>query len=91
MFQASQTIKSLNVTSTHFGNGYAHVCGRRSLRHTELVSVRTEAKPGDWPWHVALLIRDPTTKVAKYDCGGSIISRTAVLTGEPVLKQHYNY
>lgn len=48
--------------------------------------MRTEAKAGDWPWHVALLLKKPLENVVKYDCGGNIISRTAVLTGKnPVL------
>lgn len=81
-FQASQTIHSLNVTKDYVGKYYAHVCGRRSLESTELVSVRTEARAGDWPWHVAILIRDKNTNIPKYDCGGSIISRTAVVTGK---------
>ncbi|KOB77797.1 Serine proteinase [Operophtera brumata] len=74
------------MNDSQYNNHYAHVCGRRSLHRTELVSVRTEAKAGDWPWHVAMLISDPTTKVPKYDCGGSIISRTTVLTDLGIIK-----
>nr|BAF43531.1 serine proteinase [Samia ricini] len=88
VIKASQTINSLNVTSNYADKYYAHVCGRRSLERTELVSVRTESKPGDWPWHVAILIRDVNTNIPKYDCGGSIISRTSVVTaGHCVFKK----
>ncbi|XP_041970748.1 phenoloxidase-activating factor 3-like [Aricia agestis] len=56
-------------------------CGRRSLNHSELVTVRADAKAGDWPWHVAVLIRDlQNSSIAMYQCGGNIVSRTAVLT-----------
>ncbi|XP_068631430.1 venom protease-like [Battus philenor] len=57
-----------------------NVCGRRTLEHSELSSVRTYAKAGDWPWHVALLLKDITTNTSQYRCGGNIISTTAVLT-----------
>ncbi|XP_026755528.1 serine protease gd-like [Galleria mellonella] len=76
--KASQTIESLNVTKTP--DKYAHICGRRSLDHTELVSVRTEAKAGDWPWHVAIFLRNPNAIGEEYYCGGNIISRTAIVT-----------
>ncbi|KAG6441434.1 hypothetical protein O3G_MSEX001840 [Manduca sexta] len=78
--KASYTVKSFNVTEEFAGASYAHVCGRRSLNHTEFTSVRTEALAGDWPWHVAILINKVNKTVASYDCGGSIISKTAVIT-----------
>ncbi|KAI8424480.1 hypothetical protein MSG28_002952, partial [Choristoneura fumiferana] len=56
--KAAQTIESLNRTANDREN-YRHVCGRRSLAHAELTSVRTESLAGDWPWHVALLKKDP--------------------------------
>lgn len=79
--QASQTVDSLNVTKQTDVNT-KHVCGRRSLDHTELVSIRTEAKAGDWPWHVAILTKKPDSNETSYYCGGNIISTTAVLTGK---------
>lgn len=78
--QASQTVKNFNVTKEH-DTKYHHVCGRRAMEHTELTSVRTEANAGDWPWHIALLVKELITNVDKYQCGGNIISTTAVLTG----------
>lgn len=51
------------------------------MEHGEVTSMRTDSKPGDWPWHVAILIRRPDTNLANYQCGGSVISRTAILTG----------
>ncbi|KAJ8727536.1 hypothetical protein PYW07_001655 [Mythimna separata] len=73
------TITGLNVTQRYPTKPYAHVCGRRSINHTELVSVRTEAQAGDWPWHVAILVKD-RHNVSNYNCGGNIVSRTAILT-----------
>ncbi|XP_061710846.1 acrosin-like [Cydia pomonella] len=77
--KAAQTIESLNVT-TNPKEVYKQVCGRRALEHAELTSVRTQALAGDWPWHVALLKKNPNSYATRYECGGSIISSTAVLT-----------
>ncbi|CAH0605878.1 unnamed protein product [Chrysodeixis includens] len=77
--KAAQTIKSLNVSQQYPYSGYAHVCGRRSLDHTELVSTRTEAEAGDWPWHVAILVIDKKG-LPRYECGGNIVSTTAIVT-----------
>ncbi|XP_059049720.1 transmembrane protease serine 11D-like [Achroia grisella] len=76
--KASQTIESLNVTKT--SSKYKQICGRRSLDHTELVSVRTESRAGDWPWHVAIFLWNPNMTNEEYYCGGNIISRTAIVT-----------
>ncbi|KAJ0178696.1 hypothetical protein K1T71_005471 [Dendrolimus kikuchii] len=78
--KAAQTINSLNVTQQFPGKPYVHMCGRRSLNNAELTSVRTDAKPGDWPWHVAILIKDSVTDLSKYQCGGNIVSTTAIVT-----------
>ncbi|CAK1546209.1 unnamed protein product [Leptosia nina] len=72
------TVQSFNATKAGDTN-YRQVCGRRTLQNAELTSVKTEATAGEWPWHVALLIRQ-ILFLAMYQCGGSIISRTAVLT-----------
>ncbi|XP_045446931.1 clotting factor G beta subunit-like [Melitaea cinxia] len=77
--KASQSIDSLNVTKPN-DRDYRHYCGRRALDHGELTSMRTDSKSGDWPWHVAILIRTPNTNLANYQCGGNIISSTAILT-----------
>lgn len=63
---------------------YKHVCGRRALDHAELTSVRTESKAGDWPWHVALFQKDVNLTLSRYECGGNIISRTAIVTGKTI-------
>lgn len=80
MFQASQKVESLNVTDDN--RFYKHVCGRRALDHAELTSVRTESKAGDWPWHVAVYHKDENLTLSWYECGGNIISRTAIVTGK---------
>ncbi|KAL0832939.1 hypothetical protein ABMA28_001076 [Loxostege sticticalis] len=84
----TQTVESLDVTKKD-EKYQKHICGRRSLDHTELVTVRTEAKAGDWPWHVAILIKDNTntTNNLSYYCGGNIVSKTAIVTaGHCVIK-----
>lgn len=85
--QKTQTVESLDVTKKD-EKYQKHICGRRSLDHTELVTVRTEAKAGDWPWHVAILIKDNTntTNNLSYYCGGNIVSKTAIVTGTSINK-----
>lgn len=80
LFQASQKVESLNVTDD--SKVYKHICGRRAFGHAELTTVRTEAKAGDWPWHVAVFNKDATLTVSWYHCGGNIMSRTAIITGK---------
>ncbi|CAH2071042.1 unnamed protein product, partial [Iphiclides podalirius] len=77
--KASQTVDNFNVTK-EYDIKYHHVCGRRALDHAELTSVRTVANAGDWPWHTALFIKELVTSIDKYQCGGNIISTTAILT-----------
>ncbi|XP_022130766.2 serine protease 41-like [Pieris rapae] len=72
-------IQSYNVTQPD-DKSYHHVCGRRALHNAELSSMRTDAKAGDWPWHVVVLMRENILITTRYQCGGNIISRTAVLT-----------
>ncbi|CAG4993859.1 unnamed protein product [Parnassius apollo] len=77
--KASQTVSQFNVTK-EYDTKYRHVCGRRALDNAELTSVSTDAKEGDWPWHVALFIKDVHLDIDNYECGGNIVSTTAVLT-----------
>ncbi|XP_021186689.3 chymotrypsin-C [Helicoverpa armigera] len=72
-----QSIESLNVKKLFNGKHYAHSCGKKSIHHAEHLSLRTEAQAGDWPWHVAIFYENDTFH---YQCGGSIVSTTAVLT-----------
>lgn len=55
-------------------------CGRRRVTHTELIVNGAATKPGDWPWHVALYTIYRST--IKYICGGTLVSKTYVLTGQ---------
>ncbi|XP_013138821.1 PREDICTED: serine protease gd-like [Papilio polytes] len=86
----SQNVNKFNVTKLN-DTKYRHVCGRRSLDHTELTSVRTIARAGDWPWHAAIVVKERITNIDRYQCGGNIISTTAVLTaGHCVSKNGIN-
>ncbi|CAG4972203.1 unnamed protein product [Colias eurytheme] len=53
-------------------------CGRRKIKYTELIVNGATTQPGDWPWHVAIYRLDKT--VVKYICGGTLISKSFVLT-----------
>ncbi|GBP38285.1 Serine protease gd [Eumeta japonica] len=75
----SLTIQALELTSPNETTS-KHVCGRRTLEHTELMITGGEASLGDWPWHVALYIKDVSENKARYRCGGSIVSHTAILS-----------
>lgn len=54
-------------------------CGRRKVVHTELIVHGQPTKSGDWPWHVALFTVQGN--IVKYICGGTLLSKTLVLTG----------
>ncbi|XP_059044878.1 chymotrypsin-like elastase family member 2A [Achroia grisella] len=66
--------------------GTAHVslsvpdkgCGRRKVTHTELIVNGVPTKHGDWPWHGAIYRLDSST--LQYICGGTLISKSFVLT-----------
>ncbi|XP_059044882.1 limulus clotting factor C-like [Achroia grisella] len=53
-------------------------CGRRKVVHTELIVNGQPTKPGDWPWHGAIYRLEQSS--VKYICGGTLISKTFVLT-----------
>ncbi|XP_059044843.1 chymotrypsin-like elastase family member 2A [Achroia grisella] len=81
--------------------GTAHVapsvpsgsCGRRKVVHTELIVNGQPTKPGDWPWHGAIYRLEQSS--VRYICGGTLLSKTFVLTaahcvtisGNPVLPE----
>ncbi|XP_058123160.1 CUB and peptidase domain-containing protein 1-like [Anopheles ziemanni] len=54
-------------------------CGVRKLDAIGLIVKGQDARPGDWPWHVAIY-DGKNTKTPTYACGGSIISEYFVLT-----------
>ncbi|XP_075986084.1 chymotrypsin-like elastase family member 2A [Anticarsia gemmatalis] len=71
-------------------------CGRRKVVHTELIVNGQPTAPGDWPFHVALFKVEG--KYFKYICGGTLLSKTLILTaahcasiqGAPVLPESLN-
>lgn len=59
-------------------------CGRRMVDHSELIVSGEPSKPGDWPWHAALYRLQGYTM--KYICGGTLLSKSFVLTGKVNLR-----
>ncbi|XP_052749491.1 chymotrypsin-like elastase family member 2A isoform X1 [Galleria mellonella] len=53
-------------------------CGRRKVVHTELIVNGQPTKHGDWPWHGAIYRLDSSS--LRYICGGTLVSKTYVLT-----------
>lgn len=62
-------------------DGSSDLCGRRQISHTGLITGGQPTKPGDWPWHVAIYRLKTSSSEQKYICGGTLISKTRVVTG----------
>ncbi|KAI5633007.1 trypsin domain-containing protein [Phthorimaea operculella] len=68
-------------------------CGRRKIQYTELITNGLMTKAGDWPWHTAIYKLERNE--IRYICGGTLLSKTFVLTaahcatvrGVPVLPE----
>lgn len=54
-------------------------CGTIAPPATPLIINGETSIPGKWPWHVALY--KPHGRDWKYQCGGSLVSPTVVVTG----------
>ena len=59
----------------------SETCGRKKIAHTALIVHGQSTKAGHWPWHVALFRIDRIS--LQYMCGGTLLSKTLVLTGKP--------
>jgi hypothetical protein len=56
-------------------------CGKSDIPKKALITSGFISDLGQWPWHVGIyIINDNNEK--EYVCGGSLISKYAVLTGE---------
>jgi hypothetical protein len=56
-------------------------CGKRSTRPVALITNALPTYEGEFPWHAAIFARFSSVELPKYACGGSLISKRAVLTG----------
>lgn len=56
-------------------------CGEVKVNHNELISLGMPTFPGEFPWHVAINLRE-SFHVKKYICGGSIITNRVIITGD---------
>lgn len=61
-------------------NVLPQACGEVKVSHKGFVSLGQPTFAGEFPWHVAINLRE-SFLVKKYICGGSIITDKAILTG----------
>lgn len=76
---ANESASALNKTSNLRLKRANEVCGVTS-QSTSLIINGNDFQRGTWPWMVALMQK--TTSPPKLFCGGVLVSRTKVLTGE---------
>jgi len=70
----------LNVTFCKMWNNSEFIldCGRRNVNPRPFIINGVRTNSSSWPWHAALFRRQGRS--IRYICGGSIISKSAVLT-----------
>ncbi|XP_075971964.1 chymotrypsinogen A-like [Anticarsia gemmatalis] len=73
-FEASETTITPDTSGQSTNHQSRLACGKRSLDREELTKMRTNAKPGDWPWEVSIYFMNFRLYA------GSIISRTTIIT-----------
>lgn len=56
-------------------------CGKRHQKTVNLIVEGRPATIGNWPWHTAIFHREGTG-TPEYKCGGSILDKSTILTGE---------
>ena len=56
-------------------------CGERKINIASRIVNGYPSEPGDWPWHAAIYHKAIGNHDISYKCGGTIISKTAILTG----------
>ncbi|GAB0100485.1 uncharacterized protein DMENIID0001_165330 [Sergentomyia squamirostris] len=71
-------MESEDFTGFLGGGGEEEFCGRRKIKHEELITFGSETRPGDFPWHVAIYHQEGRQR--SYKCGGTIINKNSVLT-----------
>ncbi|EDS28145.1 proacrosin [Culex quinquefasciatus] len=74
----------------HRNSSFAKSCGLQKIKTRELITSGYNTYPGQFPWHVALFHKKSRT-VTEYACGGSLISRSYVLTAAHCTKSEDNY
>ncbi|XP_052566951.1 polyserase-2-like [Culex pipiens pallens] len=57
----------------------ASSCGVPRIQHEELIVRGRDTRPGEWPWHAAVM-HLKQNHVFRYACGGTLISERFVLT-----------
>lgn len=74
---AIQLILSILIYPTLEGS--ASSCGVSRIQHEELIVRGRDTRPGEWPWHAAVM-HLKQNHVFRYACGGTLISERFALT-----------
>ncbi|XP_065085151.1 transmembrane protease serine 9-like [Ochlerotatus camptorhynchus] len=64
-------------------------CGKRQLSHLALIYSGADSVEGEWPWHTALYIMKRNDNTPTYQCGGTLISSSFVLTAAHCTTQYH--
>lgn len=79
---------SFNIRPSRWNEQYRQICGKRRIKHSQLISNGMAARPDDWPWHAAIYHATGTS--FKYKCGGTLISHSALLSAGHCMLENGN-